>query len=82
MENVVGSAGFGVLDGAVGRVTLGVGVGTDPPSFPSPVGSGEVGVVEGTDGGEVLTGAGEDDDALGAGALPASPLRGLGPGTV
>jgi len=75
VENVVGSAGFAVL---AGLLALGVGVGADSPSPESPAGSCVVGV----DGGaEVLAGA-EDEDALGAGALPALPLRGLGPGTV
>jgi len=82
VENVVGSTVFVAL---AGLEPLGVVVGTDPPLSPSPVESC-AGVVLGTAGDEVLTDT-EDEDAVGAGELPAGELpalsvRGLGPGMV
>lgn len=79
VENVVGSTVFVPL---AGLVELGAGVGADPPLSPSPLVESCAGVVVlGTDEDEVLTGT-EDEDAVGAGELPALSLRGLGPGTV
>jgi len=76
VENVVGSTVFVAL---AGLVALGVGVGADPPLSPSPVESCP-GVVLGTDEVEVWAGTEDEEDAVGAGELPALSLRGLGPG--
>lgn len=80
VENVVGSTVFVPL---AGLVALGTGVGADPPLSPSPPVESCAGVVVlGTDEVEVLTGTEDEEDAVGAGELPALSLRGLGPGTV